>query len=429
MSRLLLRNGRLFCPASGLDETGDLLVEDGRIAELGGEIDAPEAKVIDCRDLVVVPGLIDMHVHLREPGHEYKETIQSGTAAAAAGGFTAVACMPNTQPPNDCRAVTEYILDQARAAGKARVYPVGAITKGIQGKELTEMAELKEAGCPAVSDDGRPVSDTRILRRAMEYADSFDLLVICHSEELSLSAGGVMHEGPTSTRLGLAGIPAEAEVTAVERDLALALLTGCRVHIAHLSCAGSVEAVRRAKEKGARVSCETAPHYLYLCDEDLGEYDTHRKMNPPLRSAADRQALRQALADGTIDAIATDHAPHSVLEKELEFDRAAFGVIGLETSLGLMLGLVREGVIDLARMVQLMSTNPARVLGVEGGRLIQGAPADLSVLNLKHEWKVEPERFASLSRNCPFAGWELPGAAAYTICGGRITHRPPESMA
>ncbi len=422
MSRILLKGGRLLCPATGRDQTGDLLIEGDTIARLGGDIQAGEAQVIDCAGLVVAPGLIDLHVHLRQPGHEYKETIASGTAAAAAGGFTAVCCMPNTSPVNDSRAVTEFILDTAAREAKTRVYPVGAITMGLAGEALTEMAELKEAGCVAVSDDGRPVADSRLMRRALEYAATFDLAVVCHSEDLRLSAGGHMHEGPTATRLGLAGIPALAEVLAVERDLALAELTGAKVHIAHVSCAGSVEAVQRAKERGVACTAETAPHYLALVDQDVGEYDTHRKMNPPLRSAADREAVRQGLAQGVIDLVATDHAPHSVLEKEVEFDRAAFGVVGLETALGVMLKLVEEGVLDLAGLVQRMSAAPAQALGLPGGCLKEGGVADVTVIDPQRPWKVDPERFRSLSRNTPFAGWELPGRCVVTICQGRITH-------
>jgi dihydroorotase len=420
---MLLKGGRLVCPASSLDEVGDLLIADGRLAALGGEMDAGEAERVDCRGLVVCPGLVDPHVHLREPGHEYKETVASGGRAAAAGGFTAVCCMPNTAPVNDCRAVTDFILERAAAAGHARVHPVGAITRGLAGEELTEMAELAEAGCVALSDDGRPVPTARLMRRALEYASSFGIPVICHSEELSLAAGGAMHEGPTATRLGLEGIPAQAEVLAVERDLGLAELTGARVHLAHVSCAGSVEALMRAKARGVACSAETAPHYLFLCDEDVGDYDTHRKMNPPLRSAEDRQAVRNALAQGVIEVVATDHAPHSVLEKEVEFDRAAFGVVGLETSLGLMLKLVEEGVLTVAQLVQRMTSGPARILGLAGGRLAQGAPADVTVIDPRRPWRVEPAGFHSQSRNTPFAGWELPGRAVLTICGGRVTHR------
>jgi dihydroorotase len=423
MSRILLQGGRLLCPASGRDETGDLLIEDASIAQIGGDIKADDAEVISCKDLVVAPGLIDLHVHLRQPGHEYKETIASGTAAAAAGGFTAVACMPNTSPVNDSRSVTEFILETAAKEASARVYPVGAITMDLKGAELTEMAELQEAGCVALSDDGRPVSDSRLMRRALEYADTFALPIICHSEDLSLSAGGHMHEGPTSTRLGITGIPAHAEVLAIERDLALAGLTGARVHIAHVSCAESVEAIKRAKAKGIRCTAETAPHYLALTDEDVGEYDTHYKMNPPLRSAEDRMAVRQGLAQGVIDLVATDHAPHSVLEKEVEFDQAAFGIVGLETALGVMLHLIEADVLDLAGLIQRMSAAPAKALGLDGGSLVQGGPADVTVINPDLAWKVDPGQFRSLSRNTPFAGWELPGRAVLTVCGGRITYR------
>ena len=419
MSRLLIKNGRLFCPATHLDETGDLLIEDGRIAVLGGVIQAGDAEEMDVTGLLVAPGLIDAHVHLREPGQEYKETIATGSAAAAAGGFTQVLCMPNTDPVNDNRAVTEFILEKAAEAGLCRVRPVGAITKGLKGGVMTEMADLKEAGCVAVSDDGRPVEDSRVLRRAMEYAATFDLPVVCHSEDLSLSRGGVMHEGAVSARLGLAGIPAQAEVSAVERDISLAELTGARVHIAHLSCRGSLEAVRRAKQKGVKVTCETAPHYLFLTEDSLSGYGTHFKMNPPLRTADDVKAMRQGLADGTIDMVATDHAPHSELEKKVEFDLAAFGVIGLETSLGLVLELVREGVMDLARAVEAMSAAPAAAFGLGGGSLIKNGPADISVLDLDEKWLVEPGGFKSRSRNCPFAKSELTGRAVCTILDGR----------
>jgi dihydroorotase len=423
---LLLKGGRILCPATNKDETGDILIQGAKIAALGGKLKAGDAKVVDCSGLVVAPGLIDLHVHLREPGHEYKETIATGSAAAAAGGFSAVCCMPNTVPVNDTRAVTEMILEKAQAAGKSRVYPVGAISTGLKGEKLTEMAELKEAGCVAVSDDGRPVTDSQLLRRAMEYAGTFDLPVICHSEDLALSRGGVMNEGPVSTRLGLKGIPAAAEALAVERDLALALLTGARVHIAHVSCAGSMEAVRRAKERGARVTCETAPHYLDLIDEDIGEYDTHTKMNPPLRSAADREALRQGLAQGLIDMVATDHAPHSVLEKEVEFDRAAFGIIGLETALGVMLKLRDQGVLSLSQVIERMSAAPASALGLEGGRLDQGGPAHVTVIDPARPWVVDPDKFQSLSRNCPWAGQTLPGRAVMTINSGRVTFKLKE---
>lgn len=423
--RLLLTGGRLLCPATGRDEAGDLLIDGGEIAAVGGRIEAGDAQAIDCAGRVVAPGLIDVHVHLREPGQEYKETIATGAAAAAAGGFTQVCCMPNTDPVNDTRAVTDLILDRASGAA-ARVRPVGAITRGLAGQELSEMGELAEAGCVAVSDDGRPVASSRMLRRAMEYAAGFGLPVICHSEDLALSAGGSMHEGPTATRLGLEGIPAQAEVCAVERDCQLALLTGARVHIAHVSCAGSVAAVARAKEAGARVTAETCPHYLALVDEDVGLYDTHKKMNPPLRSAADRQAVRQGLASGVIDALATDHAPHSVLEKLVEFDQAAFGVVGLETALGVGLWLVAEGALSLARLVEALTASPAACLGLPGGSLAPGGPADVAVIDPERQWRVEAAAFQSLGRNTAFEGWRLPGRAIMTICGGRITHRVKE---
>lgn len=424
-STLLLKGGRLLCPASGLDQVGDLLVKDGLISDLGPDLSAASATVLDCAGLVVAPGLVDLHVHLRQPGHEYKETVASGSAAAAAGGFTGVCCMPNTSPVNDSRAVTDLILQKARQAGLCRVHPVGAITLGLKGQALSEMAELKEAGCVAVSDDGRPVADSRLLRRAMEYAAGFDLPVICHSEDLRLSAGGAMHEGPTATRLGLRGIPAEAEVICVERDLNLARLAGARVHIAHVSCAGSLEAVRRAKEAGLNVTCETAPHYLLLTDQDVGDYDTNFKMNPPLRSAADRQALRRGLAEGVIDAVATDHAPHSILEKEVEFDSAAFGVVGLETALGAVLQLVEEGVLNLHQAIARLCSGPAQALGLSGGRLQEGGPADVVVIDPARPWTVDPNNFRSLSRNTPFAGRVLPGRAVLTILGGRVTHHLP----
>jgi dihydroorotase len=422
-TRLLLKGGRLLCPHTDLDQVGDLLVDNGCIADLGEGLEPAGAEVIDCAGMVVAPGLIDLHVHLREPGQEYKENIVTGTAAAAAGGFTAVCAMPNTKPVNDTRAVTEMMLERSRALGSCRVYPVGAITQGLRGERLSEMAELQEAGCVAVSDDGRPVESSQLLRRAMEYAAGFGLPVICHSEELSLSAEGVMHEGPTATRLGLRGIPAEAEIIAVTRDLSLARLTGARVHIAHVSTAGSVAAVRRAKEAGARVTCETAPHYLTLIDENVGEYDTNFKMNPPLRSAADREAVRRGLAEGIIDAVATDHAPHSVLEKLVEFDQAAFGVVGLETCLGIMLKLVDEGLLSLFQAINRLTAAPARVLGLPGGRLQEGGAADVVVIDPKRPWRVQPEAFLSRSRNTPFAGWELPGRAVLTLCSGRVTHR------
>ncbi|XOF35291.1 MAG: dihydroorotase [Candidatus Electrothrix sp. YB6] len=417
---LLIQNGRIIDPANKTDRTGDLLILDGRIADPASEMPANVQK-IDAHGCWVVPGLIDMHVHLRDPGEEYKEDIFSGTKAAAAGGFTAVACMPNTKPVNDCRAVTTMILAQA-AGANARVYPVAAISKASKGASLTEFGELRQSGAVAVSDDGLPVRDSQLMRRALEYADDHDLLVISHSEEPSLS-NGVMNEGPVSTRLGLQGIPTAAESIMVYREIALAEYLGKRVHIAHVSTAMSTELIRAAKARGVRVTAETAPHYFTLTDEAVAGYNTNAKMNPPLRSEEDRQAIRQGLADGTFDAIATDHAPHSELEKEVEFDRAMNGIIGLETSLPLALALVRDGVIDAQRLVELMSLNPARILRIDGGTLSTGAAADVTVIDPDPAFTYTEDQVVSKSRNTPFIGSKLQGRAVLTIMEGRITHR------
>ncbi|RWX46027.1 dihydroorotase [Candidatus Electrothrix aarhusensis] len=402
---LLIKNGRIIDPANKVDCIRDLLIVDGRIADPTAvppseSSDSSEIQEIDAAGCWVVPGLIDMHVHLREPGEEYKEDILSGTRAAAAGGFTAVACMPNTKPVNDSRAVTVLILSQAEKAD-ARVYPVAAISQNSQGNALTEFGELKANGVVAVSDDGLPVRDSQLMRRAMEYADDHGLLVISHSEEPSLS-NGVMNEGIISTRLGLKGIPTAAESIMVYREIALAECLGKRVHIAHVSCAMSAELIRSAKARGVRVTAETAPHYFTLTDEAVMGYTTNAKMNPPLRSEKDRQAIRQGLADGTFDAIATDHAPHSMLEKEVEFDRAMNGIIGLETSLPLSLALVREGVINEQKLVELMSVNPARILGVEGGTLSTGAVADVTVINLTLPLPILKSRWSRKARTRHF---------------------------
>jgi dihydroorotase len=419
---LLIRGGLVVDPALKLEETRDLLIEQGTIVALDppGQI-APEGhQVIEARGLVVTPGLIDMHVHLREPGEEYKETIATGTRAAARGGFTAVAAMPNTKPVNDSAAVTRFILDQARRSGSARVYPVGAISVGSQGTALSEYGDLRDAGVVALSDDGRPVMNALLMRRALEYARTFGLLVISHCEDLDLRGEGVMHEGPVSLRLGLKGIPAAAEETMVFRDLTLASLTGARLHIAHVSTAGSVAAVRRAKAAGAPVTAETAPHFFTLTEEAVLGFDTHAKVNPPLRTAADVAAVIAGLADGTLDAVASDHAPHSTLEKEVEFPLAAFGMVGLETALGLTLKLVHEGVLTLRQAIALLSTHPALILGVEGGTLKPGSPADVTLIDLNREWTVDVNAFASKSRNSPFQGWTLTGQAVMTIMGGKV---------
>ncbi|MBX6423995.1 dihydroorotase [Thermosulfurimonas sp. F29] len=422
--KLLIRGARILDPSQGLDREGDLLVEEGRIAALEGEIPAdPQTEIIEARGKWLVPGLIDMHVHLREPGEEWKEDIESGSRAAAAGGFTAVACMPNTRPPNDSPETTRYILDRAREVDLVRVYPVACISRGQEGRELAPFGELREAGAVAVSDDGRPVADAGLMRLALEYARSFDLPVISHAEDPGLSAGGQVNEGIVSARLGLKGIPAEAEEVAVFRDIALAKLTGHPVHIAHVSTAGAVEIIRRAKEEGLPVTAETAPHYFTLTEEAVLDYDTNAKVNPPLRTERDREAVRRALAEGVIDTVATDHAPHSPLEKEVEFPAAAFGLIGLETALPLTLRLVREGLISPLRMVELLSTNPARILKVPGGTLKPGSPADLTLIDPEAVWVVTGETLYSKSKNSPFLGWEMRGRAVLTVVGGRIVWR------
>lgn len=412
-----LINGRIIDPVNTIDRTGNLLVIDGRIAAPDQPVPAgtPEIDVSGCW---VVPGLIDMHVHLREPGEEYKEDILTGTRAAASGGFTGVACMPNTKPVNDCATVTAMIM--ARAAEAAvRVYPVGAISLGSEGKQLAEFGEMQAAGAVAVSDDGRPVRDSQLMRRALEYASNFNLPVISHSEDPALSTG-VMNEGPVATRLGLKGIPAAAEAIMVYREIALAECTGARVHIAHVSTAMAVDLIRAAKGRGVRVTAETAPHYFTLTDEAVLGFDTNTKMNPPLRAEADRQAILTGLADGTLDAIATDHAPHSVLEKEVEFDVAANGIIGLETALPLSLALVRDRVIDERRMIELMAVNPAAILGLQAGNLSAGAAADITVIDPQQQFVYTVNQVVSRSRNTPFLGWSLQGRAMLTMVGGSV---------
>jgi dihydroorotase len=423
---LLLKGGRVIDPAQGLDGAHDVLLKGGRVAEVGSRLTARGAQVVDVGGQIVCPGFIDTHVHLREPGFEQKETIATGTRAAAAGGFTAVCAMPNTDPVNDNASTTRFILDQTEAEGVVRVYPIGAITKGSRGEELAEYGDLREAGCVAVSDDGRPVAAARMLRRALEYAQVFGLTVIDHCEELTLSEKAPMHEGTISALLGLRGQPAAAEAIIVERDILLAELTGGRLHVAHVSTRAAVEAVRRAKARGARVTAEATPHHLLLTDQAVkdSDYDTATKMSPPLRSEADRLALIEGLRDGTIDNIATDHAPHTIDDKRVEYDQAAFGIVGLETAVALVLDrLVRPGTIDLARMVALLSTNPARLMGLPGGTLKPGALADVTVLDLDASVKVDPARFISKGRSTPFAGWALRGAAVMTIVGGTIVWR------
>ena len=418
-------------PDRNIDDRLDILIQDGLIAALEKPMEKPMEKpgeparadtVIEAKGRLVLPGLIDPHVHLREPGHEYKETVASGLAAAAAGGFTAVAAMPNTSPPMDTAEEVAALLVRARAAGGSRVWPVAAMTKGRRGEELTEYYDLKTAGAVAVSDDGDWVKNPRVFRRVLDYAATVGLSALSHSEDPDLSRGGAILEGRVSTRLGLPGIPAQAESLAVLRDLGLAELTGRPLHLCHLSTRASVEALRAARAKGLPVTGETAPHYLFLTHEDVGDYDPNAKMKPPLGTAEDQAALRVALADGTLSALATDHAPHSVLEKEVEFIDASFGVIGLETALPLALELTRSGLISLSRLVELMSLNPARILGVHGGSLAPGQPADVTVVDPDLDFALEPSGSRSLSRNSPFWGRPLRGRATHTLVDGRLVY-------
>ncbi|HEU0175856.1 MAG TPA: dihydroorotase, partial [Blastocatellia bacterium] len=420
---LLIKNGTVIDPSQSLEKKRDLLIRDGRVEAIDASLDADGAETLDAADLIVAPGFIDLHVHLREPGFEYKETIASGARAAVAGGFTSVCCMPNTKPVNDNSSVTSFILEQGRAAELANIFPIGAITQGSKGEHLAEIGEMKTAGVVAISDDGRPVLDSGIMRRAMEYSRDFDLVVVDHCEDCCGAAGWAMHEGEYSALMGLNGLPSAAEDLHVARDITLAELTGARVHIAHISTARSVDMVRQAKQKGLAVTCEITPHHFTLTDRAVYEsgFDTNFKMAPPLRSQSDLEAIIEGLRDETIDAIATDHAPHHANEKMLEFDRAPNGIIGLETALSLTLDrLTSRGVISLSRMVELLSTNPARIFNLHRGTLKIGAVADVTIFDPNREIKVDASKFQSKSRNTPFDGWELKGAPVATIVGGRL---------
>ena len=418
--KLIIKAGRVIDPANGLDAVRDILVEDGVIVQVAESISAEDAESVDAAGKLVVPGLIDIHTHLRDPGFEYKEDIISGTRAAAAGGVTSLACMPNTAPVNDTLAVTRYIIDKAKTEGSANVFPVGCISHGMQGEVLAEMGELKAGGCVAFSDDGKPVVSSELMRRAFEYADTFDMPLISHAEDKSLVGEGCMNEGPIATELGLKGIPWVAEDAATARDIMLAEFTGGRLHVAHVSTKGSVELVRQAKARGVRVTCEATPHHFMLTEEAVRGYDTNTKMNPPLRNNIDLAAVRAGLADGTIDAIATDHAPHHYDEKNVEFNLALNGIVGLETLLPLALQLVRDGVLDLSQAVALMTCRPAAIIGVNRGTLSVGAIADIAVIDPDLEWIVEPNMFYSKGRNTPFGGLSVRGAALKTILAGRV---------
>lgn len=417
---LLIQGGHVIDPGR-VNGVADVLIEHGTISAVGPALKAPAgATVIHAKGQLVLPGFVDLHVHFREPGFEYKETIESGTAAAVAGGFTTVCAMPNTNPVNDNQAVTEFMLERAKAAGNAHLYPIGAITKKSEGKELAEIGDLRRAGCVAISDDGKPVMNSLVMRRAMEYARAFDVPVVDHCEDLHLSEGGCMNEGLVSTELGLPGIPSAAEDVMVARNVSLAELTGARLHLAHISTAGSVRMVREAKARGLKVTAEACPHHFTLTEELTRGYNTHAKMNPPLRTMQDVQAIKEGLRDGTIDVIATDHAPHATQEKQQEFTEAPFGIVGLETALSLTLALVDEGVLTLESAVDKLATAPAKAFSLNAGTLAVGAPADVAIVDPNREWQVDPSRFRSKSRNTPFAGWKVKGRVTTTIVSGRV---------
>jgi dihydroorotase len=425
---LILKGGRVVDPANGVDGTFDLLIENGTVTRLGRDLPVNGADVYDVpAGAIVAPGLIDIHVHLREPGQEHKETVATGTASAVGGGFTAVACMPNTDPVNDHAGITQFILKRAAEAGLARVYPIGAVSLGSKGEQLAELGEQRAAGCVGFSDDGHPVRTALLMRRALEYAGMLGVPIIDHCEDPSLKGDGVAHEGFHASTLGLRGIPGVAESLMVERDVSLAELTGAPVHIAHMSARQSIRAVRWGKERGVKVTCEVAPHHFTLTDDALSgavKYDTNLKMNPPLREQADMQAMLDGIADGTVDVIATDHAPHHLDEKMVEFDRAPFGIVGLETAVPIVFDrLVHAGTIGIRRMIELLSVNPARVLNIPGGTLAVGAPADITVLAPDQRVTIDARRLKSKSKNTPFDGWELRGGVAATIVGGRIVYR------
>ncbi|MBI3793473.1 MAG: dihydroorotase [Nitrospinae bacterium] len=402
----------------------DVMIENGKITKVAKGLDSDGAKIINAKGLVVSPGFIDLHVHLREPGYEYKETIQTGAMAGAAGGFTAVCCMANTQPVNDNGSITRHILERASLAKGARVYPIGAATKGLAGKELAEIGEMKQAGVVALSDDGRCIMDARLFQNAIRYAYMFDLTVVEHCEDEMLAKDGVINEGEVSARLGIKGIPAPAETVIARRDADIAGYTGCKVHLAHISAKETVDAVRTAKANGIKVTCEAAPHHFTLTEKMLEGFDANFKMNPPLRAKEDVDAVRAGLADGTIDCIATDHAPHLQWEKELEIDRAPNGVVGLETALGVSMKLVEDGVLGLPALIALFTSRPAAAFGLPGGSLRVGSPADLTAFDPEKKWTVNPSAFFSKGRNTPFAGMELKGKTLLTIVGGEIVYNP-----
>lgn len=425
--KILISNGRLIDPANQRDEVSDLLIEKGKIAAIAkpGQIpeqDAENAKVLDATGQIVAPGFIDMHVHFREPGFEYKETIETGCRSAAAGGFTTVAMMPNTHPVNDNRSVTEFMMLQAKAHGVVNALAIGAISVGLQGEKLTDMGDLHAAGVVAYSDDGHPVMNNELMRRALEYSKMFDLPIIQHSEVLDLTAGGCMNESRVSTELGLKGMPTEGEDIMVYRDIALLEKTGGRVHVAHISSGQSVELVRQAKARGLAVTCEVAPHHFSLTDDAVRGYDTNSKMSPPLREQKDVAAIKQGLQDGTIDMIATDHAPHDLVDKQVDYQSACFGIVGLETALPLSLKLVDEKVITLPQMIALLTSRPAKIFKLEKGNLAVGKDADVVVFDPEMEYSIDVQKFKSKSKNSPFHGWQVKGRVSHTLVMGKIVH-------
>jgi len=419
----LIKGGTIIDPSTGAQEVADLLVEGGRITGIAPSITKEGIHAIEAQGLWVVPGLIDIHVHFRDPGYEYKETIETGLAAAAAGGFTQVCCMANTLPVNDTGAITFYMVEKAKKVEGPLLHPVGAITKGQKGEGLAEIGDMVDQGAVAISDDGNPVMNSEVMRRAMEYASHFGIPVVDHCEDKNLSAGGSIHEGEVSARLGIKGIPAASEEVMVARDLCLARQTGTHIHIQHLSSRGSVELIKWAKELGIHVTCEVAPHHLALTHNAVESYDTSTKVNPPLRTEEDRQALIEALAQGIIDCVASDHAPHSLKEKDVEYDLAAFGISGVETALGIVLKLVHEGRLTPMRAIEAMSTSPARVMKLEGGSLKVGQPAHITIIDPEKTWLVEPEKMISKGKNTPFTGWELKGKAVVTMVEGKVVWR------
>lgn len=423
---ILIKGGRIIDPSRNLDKVGNILIEKGTIKSYPEDIKKLEKdsaiKVIDAGGKIVAPGLVDLHVHLREPGYEHKETIRTGCESAAAGGFTSIVCMPNTNPINDNASVTEYIMLKARTEGVVNVYPLGAITKGENGETLAQIGEMYEAGCVGVTDDGMPVMNSKVMRHAMEYVKAFGIPVISHCEDLNLSGNGVMNEGDTSTLLGLSGIPSASEDVMVSRDITLAELTGTHLHICHVSTEGSVRLIRAAKMRGVRVTAEAAPHHFTLTDKAVAEYDTNAKMKPPLRSEIDRDAVREGLRDGTIDVIATDHAPHSEDEKMVEFDLAPFGIVGLETALPLSLKLVEDGVLTLNGMIAKLTHLPSAVINIRKGTLNPSDQADIVIFDPERKVKIDRERFRSKSKNTPFNGWDLKGVVLYTIVNGNIVY-------